>query len=53
MIRAFGEFSVWQTDFHIHLVNIGGGTLRIKDELKLKFDIVARRLRDPNMGEEG
>ena len=51
-MRAFGEFSLWQTDYHIRLVAVAGGTLKIKDEVKLKFDLVARRLRDPN-GEEG
>jgi polyisoprenoid-binding protein YceI len=46
LLRAFGEFSIWQSDFHIQLVSIGGGTLKIKDELKLKFDIGARLLRE-------
>jgi polyisoprenoid-binding protein YceI len=45
-LRAFGEFSIYQSDYHIALVSVVGGTLRIKDELKLRFDIVARRLRD-------
>ncbi len=47
MLRAFGEFSIWQSDYHIKLISIGGGTLKLKDELKLRFDIGARRLRDP------
>jgi polyisoprenoid-binding protein YceI len=45
-LRAFGNFSIWQSDYNIRLVSIAGGTLKIKDELKLNFDIVARRLRD-------
>jgi polyisoprenoid-binding protein YceI len=45
-LRAFGEFSIWQTDYNIRLVSVAGGTLKIKDQLKLNFDIVARRLRD-------
>jgi polyisoprenoid-binding protein YceI len=45
-LRAFGAFSVWQTDYNIRLVSVAGGTLKIKDELKFTFDIVARRLRD-------
>jgi polyisoprenoid-binding protein YceI len=48
MLRAFGEFSVWQSDYHIKLISIGGGTLKLKDELKLRFDVGARRLRDPD-----
>jgi len=51
MLRAFGEFKIWQSDYHIELVSIGGGTLKIKDELKLKFDIGARLMRDGS--EEG
>jgi polyisoprenoid-binding protein YceI len=43
MLRAFGSFPLWQTDFHIRLFSIAGGTLKLKDELALRFDIVARR----------
>lgn len=50
MLRAFGEFSIWQSDYRIQLVSIGGGTLKIKDELKLKFDIGARLLREQEGG---
>jgi polyisoprenoid-binding protein YceI len=45
-LRAFGEFAIFQSDFNIRLVSIGGGTLKIKDKLNLTFDIVARRLHD-------
>jgi polyisoprenoid-binding protein YceI len=45
-MRAFGEFSLLQTDYGIRPVAFAGGTLKIKDEVKLKFDLVARR-RDP------
>ena len=48
-LRAFGQFSIWQSDYHIRLVSIAGGTLKIKDELKLTFDLVARRLHDPKV----
>ena len=53
LLRAFGEFKVWQSDYHIELVSIGGGTLKIKDELKLKFDIGARLLRESGEDERG
>ena len=46
LVRAYGQFSIWQTDYRIQLVTIAGGTLKLKDELKLTFDIAARRLRD-------
>ena len=46
LLRAFGEFRIWQSDYQINLVSVAGGTLKIKDELKLKFDIGARLLRE-------
>jgi polyisoprenoid-binding protein YceI len=42
-LRANGEFTIRQTDFRIKLVSVAGGTLKLKDELKFQFDIVARR----------
>jgi polyisoprenoid-binding protein YceI len=46
-LRANGEFSIRQTNFGIRLVSAAGGTIRLKDELKFRFDIVARRFREP------
>lgn len=43
MLRAGGEFTLLQTNFGIHLVSVAGGTLKLKDELKFAFDIVARK----------
>lgn len=43
MLRAHGEFSVRQTDYGIKPISVAGGTLKVKDELKCSFDIVARR----------
>jgi polyisoprenoid-binding protein YceI len=43
LLRAFGEFSLKQTDFGITLVSVAGGTLKVKDEVKFAFDMVARR----------
>jgi polyisoprenoid-binding protein YceI len=42
-LRGFGEFSVRQTDYDIQLVSVAGGTLKVKDELKVSFDILARQ----------
>jgi polyisoprenoid-binding protein YceI len=42
-LRASGEFALRQTDFRIKLASVAGGTLKIKNELKFTFDIVARR----------
>jgi polyisoprenoid-binding protein YceI len=42
-LRAQGEFPLRQTDYNIKPVSVAGGTLKMKDELKLSFDIVAGR----------
>lgn len=41
--RAYGEFSVLQSDYGIRIASIAGGTLRLQDELKLSFYVVARK----------
>ena len=41
-LRASGEFSLSQSDYGIRLVSVAGGTLKLKDELKFSFEIVAR-----------
>lgn len=40
-IRASGEFSIKQSDFKIERVKALGGTLKVKDEIKISFDIFA------------
>jgi polyisoprenoid-binding protein YceI len=42
-LRASGEFSLKQSDFEIVPVTAAAGTVRVKDELKFTFDIVARK----------
>ncbi|MDT5271268.1 MAG: hypothetical protein QOH49_3454 [Acidobacteriota bacterium] len=42
-LRAQGEFSLKQTDYKIKPVSVAGGTLKVKNELKFKFDIVAKK----------
>jgi polyisoprenoid-binding protein YceI len=43
MLRASGDFTLNQTDYGIKLVSVAGGALKLKDELKFSFEIVARR----------
>jgi polyisoprenoid-binding protein YceI len=43
MLRAGGEFPLLQSNFGIAPVSVAGGTLKLKDELKFTFDIVARK----------
>ena len=40
-LRAYGEFLLRQSDFNIKLVSVAGGVVKVKDELKVSFDIVA------------
>ena len=42
-LRATGDFSLKQTDYNIKLVSVAGGALKLKDELKFTFDIVAHQ----------
>ena len=42
-LRANGEFPLRQSDFNIKPVSAVGGTIKLKDELKFSFDIVANR----------
>jgi polyisoprenoid-binding protein YceI len=41
-LRGQGEAAIRQTEFGIQLVTVAGGMLKVKDDLKLAFDIVAR-----------
>jgi polyisoprenoid-binding protein YceI len=42
-LRAQGEVTLRQSDFAIKPVSVAGGALKIKDELKLMFDLLARK----------
>lgn len=42
-LRAYGDFSLQQTNYGIKLVSVAGGTLKVKDEVKVTFDFSARR----------
>ena len=42
-LRASGAFLLRQSDFNIKPVSAVGGTIKLKDELKFSFDIVAYR----------
>lgn len=42
-LRAQGQFSLKQTDYQIKPVKVAGGTLKVKNELKFSFDIVAEK----------
>ncbi|HEY3740083.1 MAG TPA: YceI family protein [Bryobacteraceae bacterium] len=42
ILRASGQFSILQSDFGIAPVTVAGGMLKLKDELKFNYDLVAR-----------
>jgi polyisoprenoid-binding protein YceI len=42
-LRAFGEFSIQQTNYGMKLVSVAAGTLKVKDEVKIAFDFSARK----------
>lgn len=42
-LRASGEFILKQSDYQIKPVSVAGGALKLKDELKFSFEMVARR----------
>jgi len=43
MLRASGNFTLNQSDYNIKLISVAGGALKVKDELKFSFEIVARK----------
>jgi polyisoprenoid-binding protein YceI len=43
LLRAFGEFSLRQSDYSIKPVSAVGGGLKVKDEVTFSFDIAARK----------
>ncbi len=46
-LHARGEVSILQTDYGITPVKVGGGTVKVKDKVKITFNIVARRATNP------
>lgn len=43
VLRAAGDFSIRQSDYDIRPVSAAGGTVKLKDELKVSFNILARK----------
>jgi len=41
--RAYGEFTLLQSDYSIRIASIAGGTLKLQDELKFSFYVVGRK----------
>jgi polyisoprenoid-binding protein YceI len=45
-LRAYGEFTLLHSSYKMKLAPVLGGTLKLKDEVKCSFDILARRQTD-------
>jgi polyisoprenoid-binding protein YceI len=45
-LRASGDFTLNQSNYQIKAVSVAGGALKLKDELKFSFEMIARR-REP------
>ena len=43
MLRSSGEFTLNQSDYSIKPISVAGGALKVKDELKFSFEVVARK----------
>jgi len=43
LLHATGSVSIIQTDFGIVPIKVGGGTVRVKDQVKIDFDFLAER----------
>jgi polyisoprenoid-binding protein YceI len=43
VLRAFGSFTILQTDYELKLASVAGGALKVKDELKFSFNMLARK----------
>jgi polyisoprenoid-binding protein YceI len=42
-VRAHGGFTLLQSDYEIRIASIAGGSLKLQDELKFTFFVVARK----------
>lgn len=42
-LRAYGEFLLMQPNYGLPIASIAGGTMRLREELKLSFYVVARK----------
>jgi polyisoprenoid-binding protein YceI len=47
MLRISGEFTLRQSDYGISPVSFAGGALRLKDEIRFNFELVARIQEEP------
>jgi polyisoprenoid-binding protein YceI len=43
-LRATGGFPLYLSNYKMKQVSVAGGTIKVKDEIKFSFDLVARRL---------
>lgn len=49
-LRSTGSFTIRQSDFGLKIASVAGGTLKVQDELRFCFYILARRTPAPGEG---
>src|SRR5579859_687286 len=49
-LRATGDFTIRQSDFGLKIATVAGGTLKVRDELRFCFYVLARRI--PQLAED-
>ena len=42
-IRIYGDCTLLQTDFNIEIASVANGTMKLRNELRLAFFLIARR----------
>lgn len=42
-LRGYGDFTVKQTNHNIKIASVAGGTLKMKDDLRISFFVIARK----------
>jgi len=43
MLRASGDFTLKQSNYEVKPVSVAGGALKLKDELRFSFEMIARK----------
>lgn len=42
-LRGYGDFTVKQTEYGLRIATVAGGTLKMKDEIRISFYIIGRK----------
>jgi polyisoprenoid-binding protein YceI len=42
-IRSYGDFTVKQSSYGLQIASVGGGAIKVKDDVRVSFYIIARK----------